>query len=385
MRVAPLRPGSYFLSGNAACAEAAIHAGCRFFAAYPITPASDIGERLARRFAGTEDGIFIQCEDELASMAMVLGASAAGAKSMTATSGPGFSLMMENIGLGIMMELPCVVVDVQRGGPSTGLPTLPSQGDVLQARWGTHGDYPMVVLTPESAQEMFHCTLRAFNLAERLRMPVLILSEESVGHTNEPVSVPDAHAIETVSRKMTTVPPLAYRSYEPDDHGVPAMAPLGKGYGVTLTGLSHDERGAPRASDPENHQKLVERLFAKVEAHCPQILLYEEELTEDAELVVIAYGAVGRPAKAAVLQARQQGLKVGLFRPISLFPVPEARLLELARRVRGFVVAEMNAGQFAREVERCVRPVPVRSLSSLAAVHKPEEILHVIEGWAHVD
>ncbi|RLF32182.1 MAG: 2-oxoacid:acceptor oxidoreductase subunit alpha, partial [Thermoplasmata archaeon] len=259
-----------FFSGNVAAAEGAILAGCRFFGGYPITPSTEIAERMAFRLPQV-GGVFIQMEDELASMAAILGASWGGVKAMTATSGPGLSLMQENIGLGAMTETPCVVVDVQRGGPSTGMPTLVAQADVMQARWGSHGDYEIIALAPSSVQECFDLTIRAFNLSEKYRTPVIVLMDESVGHMSEKVVIPSAEEIALIERKKPTVPPEAYRAYEPDEDLVPPMACAGEGYNVHVTGLTHDEKGYPVATDPEVQARLVRRLCDKILVHEPEL------------------------------------------------------------------------------------------------------------------
>ncbi len=349
--------GRHFLLGDVACAEGALAAGCTFFAGYPITPSTEIAERLALRLPEV-GGHYIQMEDELASMAAVVGASWAGAKSMTATSGPGFSLMMENLGLAVMMEAPCVVVDVQRGSPSTGLPTLTGQGDVMQAKWGSHGDYEIVAYAPSTCQEMFDLTVRAFNVAERFRNPVVLLADEVVGHMTERVVIPPEEAIERWERPRPKVPPgeLLF-PFAPDEDLVPPMPRAGEGYRVYVESLTHDERGYPVMS-PEVHDQLVRRLNEKLRRAYHQIVDYELVETEDAEVVVVAYGSTARSARQAVRVARKEGMRVGLLRPITLWPFPDHVVEELSTRVRAFVVAELNLGQVAREVERFTdRPV----------------------------
>ncbi len=341
------------LQGNEACAEGALAAGCRFFAGYPISPSSEIAEYLSVELPRL-GGVFLQMEDEIAAMAAVIGASLAGRKALTATSGPGFSLKQENIGFAAMTEVPCVVVDVMRGGPSTGLPTSPAQADVMQARWGTHGDHPVIALVPASVGEAFSETVRAFNLAERFRVPVILLMDEVIAHMREPVELPDPGRLELWERPRPSAPPEAYLPYEDTPSGVPPMADFGTGYRYHVTGLVHDERGLPK-----NGSKLVDallrRLLRKLEVAREDIDRFELTGTDDAEVLLVAYGAVARSARAALREARAAGRKVGLFRPLTLWPFPEAHLEKLARDRRAIVVAEMNAGQIALEVERTVR------------------------------
>lgn len=371
--------GIHFMSGNIACAEGAIAAGCRFYAGYPITPSSEIMEQMAIRLPQV-NGIFIQMEDEIASMAAIIGASCAGVKSMTATSGPGFSLMMENIGLGMMLEIPCVVVNVMRGGPSTGLPTLVGQGDVMQARWGSHSDYEVIALAPNSAQEMFDHMIKAFNLSERYRLPVIVLSDEVVGHMTEKVRIPEASEIELVPRRKATVPPDKYYPYKPDDDLVPPMADAGDGYHVHLTGLTHDALGYPMI-DAKTQEALVRRLVDKIRKNADAIIEYQALQLEDAEVVVIAYGITSRVAMYAVGLAREKGIKVGLLRLITIWPFPERIIRELAPNIKGFVVPEINYGQIVYEVERCAgghcKSLLVPRMGG--TIHTPEEILNMIE------
>jgi len=295
------------LQGNEALAEGALAAGCRFFAGYPITPASEIAEHMALKLPAL-GGTFIQMEDEIASMGAVIGASLAGVKAMTATSGPGFSLMQENIGYACMAETPCVVVNVMRGGPSTGLPTLASQGDVMQARWGTHGDHPVIVLAVSCVRDCFELTVFAFNLAEKYRVPVIILSDEVVAHTRETFVPPPPGEIEVVDRLKPAVPPEWYRPYEDTGTGVPPMAAFGDGYRHHVTGLTHDERGFPTQRSDEI-DALMRRLFRKITQGFHEIQRVESYRMEDAEVAVIAYGSVARSARRAVLEARERGLQ----------------------------------------------------------------------------
>ncbi|MGD1996619.1 MAG: 2-oxoacid:acceptor oxidoreductase subunit alpha, partial [Anaerolineae bacterium] len=279
---------SVLMQGDEACAEGAIAAGCRFFAGYPITPATEIAEVLSRRLPQV-GGVFIQMEDEIASIAAVIGASVGGAKAMTATSGPGFSLMQENLGYAAMTEVPCVIVDVQRLGPSTGRPTSPSQGDVMQARWGTHGDHPIIALCPSSVWETFELTMTAFNFAERYRTPVILLMDEVIGHMREGVELPDYDGVERVERSETLVPPEWYKPYEKFPSDVPPLIPFGEGYRYHITGLHHDERGYPTNRLDEVNPWL-ERIFRKITRSLSDILLYEEDGVEEADTLVIAYG-----------------------------------------------------------------------------------------------
>jgi 2-oxoglutarate ferredoxin oxidoreductase subunit alpha len=372
--------GEHFINGDVACAEGAIAAGCKFFGGYPITPATEIAERMSIRLPKV-GGIYIQMEDELASMCAILGASWGGAKSMTATSGPGFSLMMENYGLGVMTETPCVIVDIMRGGPSTGLPTLVSQGDVMQARWGSHGDMGVIAYVPSSPQEMFDFTIKAFNRSEQFRVPVIVLGDEIVGHMTEKVVIPKQEDIDLVARKKPKSEPSdEFLPFEPEPDLVPPMAIAGEGYRVHVTGLTHDERGYP-IINAEAQEKLVARLVDKIRKNSDEIIEYEESNTEDADVVVVAYGSVSRCAKEAVRMARELGLKVGLIRPITIWPFPEKRIKALAEKVKAFVVPEINYGQIAFEVERssCGMARSMLLPKMGGSIHTPEEILNGIE------
>ena len=342
--------GIHFLSGNYACVEGAIAAGCRFYAGYPITPSNEIAERMSFRIAQV-GGIYIQMEDELGSMAALVGASWGGAKSMTATSGPGFSLMQENIGLAAMTETPCVVVNVQRGGPSTGLPTLVGQADVMQARWGSHGDYEIIALAPASSQECFDFTIKAFNLAERWRVPVIVLMDEVVGHMWERVIIPPKEEIKLISRKRPTIPPKDFLPFKAGKDLVPEMPIAGEGYRVHVTGLTHDEKGYPAMND-KAHNKLVTRLVDKIRKNASEIIEIEEIYTEDAEVILVSFGISARICRYILDQARKRGLKVGLLRFITVWPFPEERIRKLAEHIRAFVVVEINLGQIVFEVER---------------------------------
>jgi 2-oxoglutarate ferredoxin oxidoreductase subunit alpha len=346
--------GRHFMHGDHACAEGAIAAGCRFFGGYPITPSTEIAERLARRLPQVE-GVYIQMEDELGSIAAVLGASAAGVRAMTATSGPGFSLMMENLGLGMMLEIPCVIVNVQRGSPSTGLPTLPSQSDVMQTRWGSHGDYGVVAYSPWSPQETFDLTIHAFNVADRFRVPVILLADEVVGHMVERVVIPPVDQIPLWQRKRPhRKPEDGFKPFLAEDADlVPPIAHAGEGYRVHFTGLTHDARGYPDMS-ADVHHGLVSRLKDKIQRNADDLIKLEGSFMEDARIVVIAFGSTARSARRAVKEARAMGIPAGFLRMISIWPFPEAEIREIAREADGFIVAEMNLGQMTHEVERCV-------------------------------
>jgi 2-oxoglutarate ferredoxin oxidoreductase subunit alpha len=353
------------IQGNEACAEGALAAGCRFFAGYPITPSTEVAEVMAARLPRL-GGKFIQMEDEISGMAATIGGALAGMKSMTATSGPGYSLKVENIGFAAMCEVPCVIVNVQRSGPSTGGPTAAGQADIMQARWGSHGDFPIVAFMPYSVRDTFDLTVTAFNCSEDLRVPAVVLLDEVIGHMRERVELPEAGAFEVVDRRRpdpAVVPPEAYLPYDHDAQPVPMMADFGSGYRYHVTGLHHIATGAPtnRTSDID---RLVRRLNAKMELASQRWLLYEEFMTEDADVLLIAGGSPVRPAKRAVRMAREQGIKAGLFIPRTIWPFPEARVRELAQRVGRIIVPELNLGQMALEVERlaCTSkgPVPVR-------------------------
>jgi 2-oxoglutarate ferredoxin oxidoreductase subunit alpha len=370
--------GAHFLNGDVACAEGAIAVGCRFFAGYPITPATEIAEHLSQRMPEF-GGIYIQMEDEIASMAAVIGASYSGLKAMTATSGPGFSLMQENIGLAVMTEAPCVIVDVMRGGPSTGQPTLPGQQDVMQAKWGSHGDYGIIALSPSSVQEMFDLTVEAFNLSETYRVPTLLMGDEIVGHMWEKVVIPPPDKIGIVNRKKPNVSREKYLPFKPDENLVPPMACFGEGFRFHATGLTHNEHGYPRTSSSEVQSKLVHRLVDKIQKNADKIIRVEEVMVEDADIVVVAYGIVARAALSAIRKAREKGIKAGMLRLITLWPFPEKQVARAAKSAKAIVVPEMNCGQIVREVERAAKETPVAFLSKLGEdPHTPMEILEVI-------
>jgi 2-oxoglutarate/2-oxoacid ferredoxin oxidoreductase subunit alpha len=343
--------GEHFINGDDACAEGAIAAGCTFFGGYPITPATEVAERMAERLPDV-GGTFIQMEDEIAAMTSILGAAWTGAKAMTATSGPGFSLMMETVGLAVVTETPCVVANIQRGGPSTGLPTMGAQADMMQARWGSHGDYEIIAIAPSSPQEMFDLTIEAFNLSETYRVPVFIMSDEVVGHMSEKVVIPEASKIRTVSRVRPVGRKDRFKPYQPAENGVPPMPAIGDGFNVHVTGLTHDEQGYPVMS-VDTQKAMVNRLINKIRKNRDDIIRTEGYLLEDADIIIVSYGVSARTSYTAVDEARRRGIKAGLLRLITVWPFPEKIIRDLARRVKGFVTVEINMGQISREVERC--------------------------------
>jgi 2-oxoglutarate ferredoxin oxidoreductase subunit alpha len=367
------------LQGNEAIVEGALRAGCRFFAGYPITPATEISELLSAKLPAL-DGTFIQMEDEIASLGAVIGASLAGVKAMTATSGPGFSLMQEHIGYAVIAEVPCVIVNVMRGGPSTGLPTFPAQGDVMQARWGTHGDHPIIVLSASTVRECYDITIRAFNLSEKFRNPVIVLIDEVVAHMREKVTFSDDEEIEILNRIKPTVPPEWYIPFEDTPSGVPAMANFGEGYRYHVTGLTHDIRGFP-TSRPDEIGPFISRLFRKISQHLPEIEAAEAYETEDAEITIIAYGSVARSARRAVREAREKGVRVGLLKLVTLWPFARLALEKVLQTSKVLIVPEMNMGQISREVKRVNRGIArVFTLNKVdGTIITPEEILRRIE------
>ncbi len=366
--------GSHYFDGDYACCEGALAAGCRFIAGYPITPSSETVERFSARIPRV-GGIFIQMEDELSSSIAILGASWAGVKSMTVTSGPGFSLMMEHIGLAVMLETPCVYVNVQRGGPSTGLPTLPGQADMMQVRWGSHGDYEIIALSPSSPQECFDMTIDAFNLSEQYRVPVFLMMDECVGHMTEKVVIPPADKIEITPRRYTKVSPGKYLPYKAGKDLIPPMVKAGDGYRFHVTGLTHNEKGYPVMS-AECQETLVRRLVEKIRLNAHKIIRYEEENIEGAEVIVISYGITARVAQQAIELAEKDGVKVGSMRLIVVWPFPEKRIRELAQKAKAFVVPEMNYGQIVFEVERCAagRAKTFLVPHGGGTAHNPEDI-----------
>lgn len=351
-----------FLSGNEACGEGAIVAGCRFFAGYPISPSSEIAEFMAKRLP-LVGGTFIQMEDEIASMAAILGSSLAGVKSMTATSGPGLSLMQENIGFGAMGEIPAVVVDVMRGGPSTGNPTGPSQSDIMAIRWGTHGDHPAIALCPESVNEVFFLTIEAFNISEIIRTPVILAMDEITAHMREKVELLSEKDVKILNRKKPKK--KEYFPYEPEEDLIPPLPSYQEGYRFHVTGLNHDKTGFP-TNKAELMEEGNKRLMAKLEKNRDKIIRHEEFMTEDAEILVVAYGSSARAAKRAVRDAREKGVKAGLFRPITLYPLSEDALRKCSEKSRKIIVPEMNLGQYIMIVERVTgHKVPIVGINQV--------------------
>jgi 2-oxoglutarate/2-oxoacid ferredoxin oxidoreductase subunit alpha len=375
---APSKP--ILLTGNEAVAHAAIEAGLSFFAGYPITPSSEIAETLARLLPAS-NGVFLQMEDEIAAMSAIIGGALAGARTMTATSGPGFSLKQEAIGYACETEVPCVIVNVMRGGPSTGLPTLPAQGDVMQARWGTHGDHPAIALCPERVEEAYRLTLRAFDLAEMLRTPVILLLDEIVGHVTEKMMLPLANAPVVRNCRTTSLSPADYKPYCYDNKLPPPLVPFGQGYRYHVTGLLHDETGFP-SSDTENATRQIHWLMDKVEKNRSEITDVETIDVEDADILLFAYGASARSAKGAMAMARQAGMKVGLFRPRTIWPFPYDEIRAAAQGKRKLISIEMNMGQLTHEVrlalEGSVPVVPYYKVGGEPVL--PDELFAAIKG-----
>ena len=372
--------GKYFMLGDEAIGYGAIFAGCRFYAGYPITPASEIAEIMARELPKI-GGYYVQMEDEIGSMAAIVGASWTGLKSMTATSGPGFSLMQENLGYAIMTETPVVVVDVQRSGPSTGQATKGAQGDFFQARWGTHGDHPIIAISPASVEECFWATVDAFNLAEKFRMPVILLTDGIVGHMREQITIPDPDEVEVINRRLPANEEEAKMPF--GGELIPPMPLFGRGYFVHVTGSTHKETGMRDVYTPEVHDKLVRRLHAKIEKNKSEIVKWEEKHVEDADVLVVSWGVSARPSLGAVKKARERGLKVGFFRPVVVHPFPEDRLKEISESVKAIVVPEMNLGQLILEVQRYVNDdVKLLGVNKIGGV--PITIKEVYDGIKEV-
>lgn len=370
--------GYHFFDGDHACSEGALAAGCRFVAGYPITPSTEVVERIAERFP-LVGGIFIQMEDEIASSIAIQGAVWGGKKAMTVTSGPGFSLMMEHIGLAAMTETPCVFINVQRAGPSTGLPTQPAQGDMMQVRWGSHGDYEVIALCPNSPQECFDFTIKAFNLSEEYRVPVFLMMDECVGHMTERVIIPPADKIQIFPRRYFNGKAEDYLPYKADDDLVPPIIKAGDGYNIHVTGLTHDERGYPSMTVAAQ-EKLVHRLIDKIKTNADKIIEFKEDEIDGAEVVVVTYGITSRVAIPAIQKARKEGIKVGHLRLIVVWPFPEKYIKELAGKIKSYVVPEINYGQIVLEVERLssgktkVISVPHGG----GTVHNPNDIYNAI-------
>ncbi len=368
------------MQGNEACAEGALYAGCRFYAGYPITPSTEVAEVLSARLP-TVGGKFIQMEDEIASISATIGGSLAGLKSMTATSGPGFSLKQEGIGFACMAEVPCVIVNVMRGGPSTGYPTGPSQSDVMQAKWGTHGDHPVIAVTPAYVQEIFSETVRAFNLAEKYRTPVMVLYDEIVGHMREAITIPEAGELEVVDRAKPECPPEEYLPYD-QRYEIPPLAPFGEGYRFHVTGLNHKDDGFP-TNDPGMIEEGNKRLLRKIENNKEDIWCNEDYYLDDAEVLVFSFGSTARSARFAVRKAREKGIKAGLLRALTLWPFPDKALKDAASRARAVIVPEMNLGQIVEEVQRHVAGPAVEGIHRVDGEPiTPAQIIEVIERYA---
>lgn len=367
------------MQGNEACAEGALYAGCRFFAGYPITPSTEIAEYLSEQLPRL-GGMFLQMEDEIASIGAVIGASLAGLKAMTATSGPGFSLKQENIGFACIAEIPCVIIDVMRGGPSTGLPTGPSQSDIMQARWGTHGDHPAICLTPASVKEIFHETVRAFNLSEKYRTPVIVLTDEIISHMREPIVLPEPGEVEVIDRAKPDCSPEEYYPYDSSKGDIPPLAPFGEGYRFHVTGLNHDKRGFP-TTEPDLIEQEEKRMLRKITNNLEDILKFEAYQLEDAEIIIVAFGVCSRSARFAIHQAREKGIPVGMLRPVTLWPFPEDVLKKVSRQLKRVIVPEMNLGQLIYEVERCTGgDVEVKGINRVDSEPiTPQQILELIE------
>ncbi len=363
------------MQGNEACVHGALYAGMEFFAGYPITPSTEIAE-VSSELLPRIGGRFIQMEDEIAGIAACIGGAIAGKKSMTATSGPGFSLKQENIGYACIAEIPCVIVNVQRSGPSTGLPTSPAQGDYMQARWGTHGDHPVIALSPTTVRETFELTVKAFNFAEKFRTPVILLMDEVVGHLRENMEVPEPGELEVIDRKRPDCPPEEYRAYAMTEDLVPPMADFGKGYRYNITGLFHDETGFP-TNNTEVAGKQLDRIMKKVENNFDEINIYEEYMLEDAQYAFITFGGMARSVKEAIRTLRKEGIRVGAFIPKTVWPFPEKQINKLVSDMDSVFVAEMNLGQMILEVQRASK-----ERNKIHAINKangevitPEEII----------
>ena len=369
--------GAHFLDGDHACCEGALAAECRFVAGYPITPSTEVVERIAQRFPQV-GGIFIQMEDELASSIAIAGAVWGGKRAMTVTSGPGFSLMMEHIGFAVMTETPCVFINVQRGGPSTGLPTLPAQADMMQARWGSHGDYEIIAVSPNSPQECFDLTIKAFNLAEQYRVPALVMMDECVGHMMERVVIPKAEEIDIYPRRYTSAPLDEYLPFAPEQDMVPAMVRAGQGYRFHMTGLTHNEKGYPDMT-VSGQARLLGRLVDKIKKNAVALTDVVADQVDGAEVVVISYGITSRVAMKAVQMVRAKGRRIGSLRLRTVWPFPEHVIRDLAKDVRALVVPELNLGQMVREVERCAKGTRVVGVPHAGGtVHDPAVIAQAI-------
>lgn len=370
-----------FMQGNEAVTEGAVYAGARFYAGYPITPSSEIAESSSTRMLEV-GGYFVQMEDELASMAAIAGASLSGMKAFTATSGPGFSLMQENLGMAQLAEIPCVIVNVQRSGPSTGLATKPAQADIMQIRWGRHGDQAIIALAPASVQECFDLTVRAFNLAEKYRTPVVLMPDEIVGHMRESIVIPDLGELAVFDRKKPSCDPSEYLpfKYDDEDDGIAPMAEYGSNYVFHVTSSMHGECGFSQ-NDPSNAQKKIDHLYSKIYSHVDDIVQTKEFCTDDMDLLVVTSGSTTRSAHAAVLQARKLGMKVGLVQLVTVWPFADKQIAALAKGVKKILVPEMNKGQMVGEVQRVIGgSLPVHALQKTNGIGiEPAEILAAIK------
>jgi len=365
-----------FMSGNLACAEGAIAAGCRFYGGYPITPSSEIAEHMSRRLPQI-GGHYLQMEDEIGSIAAVIGASNAGVKSMTATSGPGFSLMMENIGLGVITETPCVLVNVQRAGPSTGIPTLIGQGDMMQVKWGTHGDYEIIAYSPNGVQEMFDLTIKAFNMAEKYRTPTFVMADQVVAHMTSKLVIPPPNKIQIVNRLKPNKPTSEFVPF-PFDEDFPEMAVAGDGFHINVDSLTHDERGYP-SLDNSVSERMLDHITQKILNHADEIIETEEYLTEDAEVVIVAYGSTSRSALTVVKQAREKGRKVGLLRLITPWPFPVKKIEELGDDAKAIIVPEINYGQMEHTVREYANCPVIGVHHPAGALIPPQKIYSALE------
>lgn len=344
------------LQGNEACVEGAIYAGCKFYAGYPITPSTEIAEGMSVRLPKL-GGKFIQMEDEIGGIAAAVGGSLAGLKSLTATSGPGFSLKQEVLGYACIAEIPLVIINVMRGGPSTGYPTGPSQSDIMQAKWGTHGDHPVIAVTPSYVQEILTETVRAFNLAEKYRTPVIVLYDEIIGHMREPITIPEKGELEVIDREKVTCKPEEYLPYD-EKYEIPPLAPFGQGYRFHVTGLNHKADGFP-TNDSKQIASNNMRIMKKIENHVDEIWKNEETMLDDAEVAIFTVGSTARSARFAVNEARKMGIKAGLLRPFTIWPFPDKAVRELSKKVKAIIVPELNLGQMVLEVERCSKKADV--------------------------
>lgn len=368
------------MQGNEACVEGAIAAGMNFYAGYPITPSTEIAEISSEKLPKI-GGKFIQMEDEIAGISAIIGAALSGAKAMTATSGPGFSLKQEGIGYAIITETPCVIVNVQRGGPSTGLPTAPAQGEIMQARWGTHGDHSIIALYPWSVREIYDTTIRAFNLSEKYRTPVILLMDEVIGHMREKIDFSEDSQVEIYNRKKPSCSPEEFKPYRVREGDiVPEMAGFGEGYRFHVTGLVHGESGFPSGNE-KIAETLLNRLINKIEDNVDDIVEVQEYMLDDADVAIVAFGSTARSAKSAVDALRSEGIKAGLFRPITIWPLAEKQLVDLSNRVNRIVVAEMNMGQYFIEVDRVAgKHTKVEKYSRInGELITPEEIISFVK------